>query len=79
MNFGTKLLKEPLVFGISASFLLYEYFRYKSEQTHDEKRKTEIAKLQKTIHECGLVTEQNEVEIKSLRRKMYQFEDRNRT
>lgn len=79
MNFGTKLLKEPLVFGISASFLLYEYFRYKSEQIQDEKRKTEIAKLQKTIHECGLVTEQNEVEIKSLRRKMFQFEDRNRT
>lgn len=79
MNFGTKLLKEPLVFGISVSFLLYEYFRYKSEQIQDEKRKTEIATLQKTIHECGLVTEQNEVEIKSLKRKMIQFEDRNWT
>lgn len=79
MNFGTKLLKEPLVFGISVSFLLYEYIRYKSEQIQDEKRKTEKAKLQRIIHEYGIITGQNEVEIKSLRRKMFEFEDRNRT
>lgn len=79
MNFRTILLKEPIVFGISVSVMLYEYNRFKSEQIKDEKRKTEIAKLQTIIHDYGIITEQNEVEIKSLRRTMFELEDKNRT
>lgn len=58
MNLGTKLLGEALVYGISASFLLYEYNRsLQKERIKEEKRKNEIRKLQKEIQEYGLITE----------------------
>ncbi|XP_052105933.1 putative OPA3-like protein CG43998 [Mytilus californianus] len=58
MNLGTKLLGEALVYGVSASFLLYEYNRsLKNERIKAEKRKCEIEKLQKELHEHGLITE----------------------
>ncbi|CAG2193785.1 OPA3 [Mytilus edulis] len=73
MNLGTKLLGEALVYGVSASFLLYEYNRsLKKERTKEEKRKNEIGKLQKEIQEHGLITE-------DLKRQMLELQVKNLT
>ncbi|CAC5402918.1 OPA3 [Mytilus coruscus] len=72
---GTKLLGETLAYAISASFLLYEYNRSsRREQVKEEKRKDEIEKLQSQIHEYGTRTE---TEIKYLRRRIVDLEDKN--
>ncbi|XP_052105928.1 uncharacterized protein LOC127738644 isoform X2 [Mytilus californianus] len=75
---GTRLLGETLVYGISAGLLLYEYNRSsRNDQIKEEKRKFEIATLQRKIHDYGIVTEQQATEIKELRRQMFQLEDNN--
>ncbi|XP_052105925.1 optic atrophy 3 protein homolog [Mytilus californianus] len=80
LNLGTRLLGETLVYGISAGLLLAEYNRSsKNDQIKEEKRKFEIATLQRKIHDYGIVTEQQATEIKELRRKMYQLEDNNKS
>lgn len=77
-HLGTRLLGEILVYGISAGLLLYEYNRSsRNEQIKEEKRKFEIATLQRKIHDYGIVTEQQATDIKELRRQMFQLEDNN--
>ncbi|VDI47328.1 Hypothetical predicted protein [Mytilus galloprovincialis] len=80
INLGTRLLGETLVYGVSASILLYEYNRSsRNDQIKEERRKFEIATLQRKIYEYGMTTEQQETEIKELKRKMFDLEDKNRS
>ncbi|XP_071162799.1 optic atrophy 3 protein homolog [Mytilus edulis] len=76
MNLGTTLLGEFLVYGVSILFLSYEYNRsLKNEKLKEEKRKDEIGKLQKEVHEYGLITEDLKGQMFKLQG--YIFEGRN--
>lgn len=80
LNLGTRLLGETLVYGVSAGILFFEYNRSsKNDQIKEERRKFEIATLQKKIYDYGMTTEQQETEIKELKRKMFDLEDKNRS
>ncbi|CAG2193786.1 unnamed protein product [Mytilus edulis] len=75
-HLGTRLLGETLVYGISAGLLLYEYNRSsRNDQIKEEKRKFEIATLQRKIHDYEIMTEQQATDIKELRRQIVQLED----
>lgn len=69
LNVGTKILGETLVYGISASFLLYEYSK---SQKKDTDRMNEIAKIKRNIH---LYEEKTEAEIRNLKKIMIEFQD----
>ncbi|XP_063427935.1 putative OPA3-like protein CG43998 [Mytilus trossulus] len=80
INLGTRLLGETLVYGVSAGILFFEYNRSsKNDQIKEENRKFEITTLQRKIHDYGMTTEQQETEIKELKRKMFDLEEKNRS
>lgn len=54
LNVGTKILGESLVYGISASFLLYEYNK---SHIKDKERMHNIEQLQNNIDENKKITE----------------------
>ncbi|XP_052103511.1 putative OPA3-like protein CG43998 [Mytilus californianus] len=76
MNLGTKLLGEVLVYGVSASFLLYEYHKSSpKEKIKEENRQNEKIELQGKIQEYWEITE---TEIENLRSKIFELEAKNR-
>lgn len=80
VNLGTKLVGETFVYGVSASLLLYEYNRSSNnEQIKEEKRRYDIATLQRKINEYGMITERQEAEIKEMQRKLFSLEDSNKS
>ena len=80
VNLGSKLIGETLVYGISVSILMYEYNRSSNnEQIKEEKLKYKIATLERKISDYGMITERQETEIKEVRRKMFELEDKNRS
>ncbi|XP_063425622.1 uncharacterized protein LOC134709385 [Mytilus trossulus] len=75
MNLGSKLLGEVLVYGVSASFLLYEYHKSsRKEKIKAKNRQNEKAELQGKIQEYWDVTE---AEIALLKRKIFELEVKN--
>ncbi|XP_071160560.1 optic atrophy 3 protein homolog [Mytilus edulis] len=77
MNLGSKLLGEVLVYGVSASFLLYEYHKSsRKEKIKAENRQNENVELQGKIQEYWEITE---AEIEQLRRKIFELEAKHRS
>lgn len=80
VNLGSKLFGEALVYGISVSILLYEYNRTSNnEQIKEEKLKYKIATLERKISDYGMITERQETELKEVRRRMFELDDKNRS
>ncbi|XP_063425624.1 optic atrophy 3 protein homolog [Mytilus trossulus] len=76
-NLGTKLVGETLVYGISASFLLFEYRRsLKNDKIKERRRKDEIAEILRKIHDNEMMTE---VKIKELKKQISTLEDKHRS
>ncbi|XP_052105926.1 uncharacterized protein LOC127738643 [Mytilus californianus] len=76
-DLGTKIVGETLVYAISAGLLLAEYRRSsKTDQIKEEKRNVDIATLQRKTHEHGMTTEEQDTQIKELKRKIIDLEEK---
>lgn len=78
IELGAEMLGEFIIFSIASGTLYFEYQRSsKKEQIKEEERKQETMQFERRVEDLGIVTQQQDAQIRELWRIVSELENKN--
>lgn len=78
IELGAEMLGEFIIFSIASGTLYFEYQRSsKKEQIKEEERKQETMQFERRVEDLGIITQQQDAQIRELWRIVSELENKN--